>query len=289
MTGGSVGFVGAGLMGAGMASCLLNAGHPVSVLVHNNRAPIAPLLARGADEAADLKALVDRSDVIVTCLPNADIVERLASDILPNMRAGQIWIDTTTSRPATSETLAERVAECAAIFADAPVTGGPQQAMEGALASLVGCEEAAFPQIYALVSLYSKTVQRFGGPGCGHAAKLLNNLVTQGTTLLLADAFQTAQRMGVDQRALYDVMMTGAARSGTLQKAVGPALDGNYDGAAFTIANAAKDLRYARDLLSDVQPERAALAALLAERLAGLERDGHGADFVSTMLKPTDP
>jgi 3-hydroxyisobutyrate dehydrogenase-like beta-hydroxyacid dehydrogenase len=282
----SVGFVGAGLMGAGMAGCLLAKGHSLSLLVHKNRAPVDLLLAKGAIEAKDSVALVLGVEVLVTCLPNADVVQKLADVVLPHMREGQIWIDTTTSRPELSEKLAAQLAKQGAIFADAPVTGGPKQAQQGALASLVGCAEDHFPTIEALVRSYSTTVRRFGGPGRGHAAKLLNNLVTQGTMILLADAFQCAEKMGVDKSALYDVMMTGAARSGTLEKAVQPALQGKYDGAQFTIENAAKDLRYGRDLATSLAPDRAPVAAVLADRLAALVAEGRGANFVSTMLDP---
>ncbi|MGZ2256627.1 NAD(P)-dependent oxidoreductase [Roseobacter sp. A03A-229] len=283
----SIGFIGAGLMGAGMASRLLSAGHLLSLIAHRNRAPIAPLLARGAVEAPDALTLLKSSNVLFTCLPNAEVVAALAEDLVPHMRAGQIWIDTTTSRPGTSEDLARRLAERGAIFADAPVTGGPEQSQKGTLASLVGCAEAHYPAIEALCGTYSVTVRRFGEVGRGHAAKLLNNLVTQGTTVLLADAFQCADLIGVDAQALYDVMMAGAARSGTLQKAVGPTLKGNYNGAQFTIANAEKDLRYARDFIAQTAPARLPLATVLAERLDDLVAQGRGPDFVSTMLDPT--
>lgn len=278
--------IGAGLMGAGMAHRLIAAGHPVTVMAHRNRAPIDSLLSEGAAEAPDTAALLAGCDVLLTCLPNADVVERLADEIVPILRDGQIWIDATTSRPETSVGLAVRVAERNAIFADAPVTGGPPQAMEGTLASLVGCAEAHFSAIEALVRPYSKVVRRFGAPGRGHAAKLLNNLVTQGTMVLLADANQCAAAYGIDARALYDVMMTGAGRSGTLEKAVGPALDGDYNGARFSIANATKDLGYASDLVAAVDPDRAALASILFERLKGLVERGQGDKFVSTMLDP---
>lgn len=274
-------------MGAGMAGCLLAEGHPVALLAHRNRAPLEPLLARGATEGVSASALVSDTDVIVTCLPNADIVSGLADDIASAFRPGQIWIDTTTSRPETSERIAERLAAHGAVFADAPVTGGPPEAEAGTLTSLVGCHDTAFPRIEALVGTYSKTVLRVGDPGRGHAAKLLNNLVSQGTMLLLADAYQCAAKIGVDPTALYGAMMGGAARSGTLQKAVAPALHGDYSGAKFTIANAAKDLGYVRDLLESALPAHAPTAALLAARLAALAEDGRGGDFVSTMLDPT--
>ncbi len=282
----AVGVIGAGLMGAGMASRLLAAGHPVHVVVHRNRAPLDALVQRGAQEAPDGRALLARCDVLLTCVPNAEVVAALAEDLLPAFKAGQIWIDTTTSRPETSVRLAEGLAAHGAIFADAPVTGGPTQARAGALASLVGCAEEHYPAIAALVGTYSQVTRRFGAPGSGHAAKLLNNLVTQGTMILLSDAYQCAGRIGVDSQALFDVMMTGAARSGTLQNAVAPALNGDYAGARFTIANAAKDLRYAAVLLAGAAPARAPLAEALAERLTDLVDAGQGDAFVSSMLKP---
>ena len=282
----SIGFIGAGMMGAGMAGCLLSEGHRVGVLSHQSREPIEILLQRGAVEAFDVIALVNAFDVVITCLPNADIVEELAGIIVPNLRDGQFWIDTTTSRPQTSERIAADVAVQGAIFADAPVTGGPQQAQDGVLASLVGCSEENFPAIERIVGTYSKIVRRFGGPGRGHAAKLLNNLVTQGTMVLLADAFHAADRYGIDPHTLYDIMLSGAARSGTLEKAVGPALGGDYGGSQFSIANASKDLGYAHDLLCEIANNHADIAKSLSARLTAYVGNGHGSEFVSVMLDP---
>lgn len=284
-----IGLIGAGMMGAGMAKRLIGAGHDVRVLAHRNRGSVDALLAMGAREAADAVDLLRDCDVLLTCLPNADVVSDLTVQLVPAFRQDQIWIDTSTSRPETSKRLAEKLTAQGAAFADAPVTGGPPQAREGTLISLVGCAEADFAAVTEIAGTYSRAVRRFGAPGTGHAAKLLNNLVSQGTLVLLADAFQGAARLGVDARTLFDVMQMGAARSGTLEKAVGPALDGDYGGAQFSIANAAKDLRYARDLLTDATPDRTGLAAALTDRLQELVAQGHGDAFVSSMLKPETP
>ncbi len=283
-----VGVVGAGLMGAGMAGCLLRAGHPVVVVAHRNRDPVDRLLKAGAAESPDPGAVLGACDVLLTCVPNADVVGNLADDLAPRFAEGQLWIDVTTSRPEVSRDVAARLAERGAVFADAPVTGGPPQAEEGTLASLVGCDSGEFGRVESLVGAYSKVVRHFGGVGSGHAAKLLNNLVTQGTMLLLADAYQCAAELGVDGRALYDVMMAGAARSGTLEKAVGPSLDGKYDGMRFTVANAVKDLSYAHDLISACGSEGTETAAALAERGRREVERGRGNLFVSELLRPPE-
>ena len=279
-----IGFIGAGLMGSGMAERLLAAGHPVNILAHRSRFNVDRLIGLGALEAASARELAEVSDVLFTCVPNAKVVEEIAENLEPHLKDGHIWIDATTSRPRTSEELSVRLSAMGVTFADAPVTGGPDQASEGTLASLVGCKDKQFPAVRRLVSPYSAVVRRFGRPGSGNAAKLLNNMVTQGTMILLSDAYRCAGRIGVDERALYDVMMAGAARSGTLEKAVGPALDGNFRGSRFSIANAAKDLNYAKDLIADSTQSGEALAAVLADRLRALEEQGLGERYVSEML-----
>ena len=281
-----IGFVGVGLMGSGMASCLLAEGYSVSLLAHKNRAPVDRLIGKGATESPDPATLVQSCDVVFTCLPNAEAIEAFAGQVQEHFRRGQIWIDTSTSRPEVSEHLAARLDASGAIFADAPVTGGPEQAQEGALTSLVGCAEQHFSVVETLGGRYSKLVRRFGEAGRGHAAKLLNNLVSQGTAVLLTDAFQCARKTGVDGQALFDVMMAGAARSGTLEKTVPAALEGRFDGSKFTISNSAKDLRYACDLINSVAPERTPPAAAIAARLSDLETGGRGADYISTLLDP---
>ena len=120
--------------------------------------------------------------------------------------------------------------------------------------------------------------------GAGHAAKLLNNFVTQGTAVLLAEAFAMAGRVGVDRHALLDVMKAGAARSGTLEKMVVPALEGDYDGARFSLANARKDVSYYRDLARANGDAR--LADALVAVLDATVEAGHGARFVSRLLDP---
>lgn len=281
----AIGFVGLGMMGSGMAKCLLDAGHPL--IIPSGHAPdaVENFLARGARVVADLGALAREARVIVTCLPDSPAVAEAGAAMMPHMALGTLWIDATTADPRESRRLAALLAGRGAAFADAPVTGGPPEAAAGRLASLVGCAETEWPRVEAIVGTWSVTVRRFGEVGTGHFAKLLNNLVTQGTTALLAEAYGAAREVGVDWQALFDVMSTGAARSGTLEKAVGPALTGDYDGARFSIRNAVKDLTYAADLLAGMgRPSPIAEAA--RDRMRKAVDMGHGARFVSRLLDP---
>jgi 3-hydroxyisobutyrate dehydrogenase-like beta-hydroxyacid dehydrogenase len=282
----TIGFIGAGMMGEGMIRCLMSAGHEVSVVAHCNRTRIDDLVADGAREAATRSELARNCEVIITCVSGAFAVQDVADDILPVLGRHQLWIDATTSDPEVTRRIAEDAEAAGFVFADAPVTGGPPMAARGELASLVGCRREKFNRVKAIVGAYWCLVQRFGEPGAGHTAKLLNNFVTQSTGMLLVEAFDRARRAGVDWRALYDVMCVGAARSGTLEKMVGPALEGHFDGSQFSIANARKDLDYYRSLSAAMDGRPSGLANAAFEILDAAVGEGHGQDHVSSLLEP---
>ena len=278
-------FVGVGLMGQGMAANLLAAGHDLTVVVHRNRAPVEALLGNGAHEAADLAALARDAEVIFFCLSNSEVVEQVVEGLRPHLRAGQTIVDTSTADPVSTVALAAALTERGIDLVDAPVTGGPPQAAAGQLATLVGAAPEAFERTRPLLECYSKSVTYFGPPGAGHQAKLLNNFVTQGTVVLIARAYGLARALDIDWAALYRIMSGGAARSGTLEKMVAPALEGDFRGQAFSLENAAKDLRYFARLAEKAgRPEP--LAGMAQEVLSAALQAGFGERYVSELLDP---
>lgn len=281
-----IGFVGAGLMGRGMAAHLLAAGHPLTVYVHRSRNGIDALLHRGAAETDDLAELARSSEVIVMCVSNADSVRSVIDGLLPGLRAGSLLLDATTSNPMVTRQVAATLADRGIRYADVPVTGSPRHAEEGTLGSLVGCPPQDFEAVRRIVACYSSVVQRVGDVGAGHTAKLLNNFVTQGTSALLAEAYRRARDFGIDWQALYSLMEAGAARSGTLEKMVKPALAGDYDGSRFSLRNALKDYGYYCEL-TDASPRGPSrLAHEVRDVFARAVEAGLGDRYVSALLDP---
>lgn len=281
-----IGFVGVGLMGEGMAHCALARGHPLTVLAHNKREAVERLLAKGANEARDPAALCEAADVIVLCVSNAEVVQDVAGALEPHLREGQLLIDTSTSQPAVTRAIADAFAAKRVAVTDAPVTGGPPQAAEGALATLLGAEADDLARASRIVEAWSKTVRHFGGVGTGHAAKLINNFVTQGTTALLAEAYTRARRAGLDWEALHAVQATGAANSGTFQKVVTPALEGDFEASRFSIANAHKDLRYYAEFTATMDGAQSPLAVAVRDAVAAFDTAGYGENHTTRMLEP---
>src|SRR5215212_681512 len=160
-----IGFIGVGLMGQGMVTRLLKAGHQVRVMAHRNRAPIEAVKARGASEAADIAELARGAGAVILCVNDAETVARLVNGLKPHLGAGQIVIDTTTSDPRVSEEIAKDLARQKVGFADAPMTGGPEQVAAGEGGALVGADAATFASIEPLLgSTNSGALKKMVGP-----------------------------------------------------------------------------------------------------------------------------
>jgi 3-hydroxyisobutyrate dehydrogenase-like beta-hydroxyacid dehydrogenase len=247
-----IGLVGAGLMGFGIGVRLIAAGFPLTVVAHRNRAPVEALVAKGAAEAADVESLAARCDIVILCLSNSAAVEQVVGRITPHLAAGAIIIDTGTSDPNSTRRLAAGLAARGVAFADAPMTGGPEQAEKGEVGVLLGADPATERAILPVLNAFAARVAHFGPPGAGHAAKLVSNYLVTGMIALVADAFRAADESGVDRAKLYGVMTLGSGNSGVLRKMAGPAIEhGDYDGYRFALANAAKDLGYYRKMAGD--------------------------------------
>ncbi len=279
-----IGLIGAGMMGHGMGANLLKHGHDLSVIAHRNRAPVEDLVSKGAREVKDLAGIAE-ADMILLCLTTSKVVEDTIRQLGPHLRPGQIILDAGTSSPHETVRLAHGLVEMGVAYADIPLTGGPKQAEQGALGVLCGASEETFARIRPLLACFATTIRHFGPPGSGHTAKLISNYLVTGMVALVAEGFGAARKAQIDWRDLYEVMLNGSGNSGVLRKIVGPALEGDFDGYRFSIANAAKDIGYyveVAEKLGCMGPLTQAVADVFAKAV----ETGHGGRNVSHLLDP---
>ena len=280
-----IGLIGAGLMGHGMAVNLLKHGHGVTVIAHRNRDPVVDLVARGATEAKDLGQMAQDASIILLCLPESRAVEDTINRLRPNLRPRHILIDTGTSNPDTTRRLARELAHMGVGYADAPLTGGPEQAAAGELGVLCGADAKTFAAIMPILKCFATTVRHAGPAGSGHVAKLVSNYLVTGMIALVAQAFGAARKAQIDWRDLYEAMLNGSGNSGVLRKMVAPALEGDFDGYRFSIANAAKDIGYYADMAEKLGCG-SPLTAAVTEVFVNAMEAGHGGRNVSHLLDP---
>ena len=280
-----IGFIGVGQMGEGMCHRLLAAGYPLTVLAHRNRSRIEPLLAAGAREAPSASALAGMSGIIILCVSNAVAVEQAVDAMRPALTRGKIVIDTTTSEPSLTRRLSQDLAAHGVVFCDAPLAGGVAQAAAGELGILLGGPDEVLPKIEPVLRSFAKRIEHFGPAGAGHVAKLVNNYLVCGMIALIADTFNTAREMGVDWERLFSVMQQGSNNSPALQRIVGSAIQGDFDGYRFSLANAHKDMAYYLKLGDGISGPSELAAAVMEDYEDALGR-GLGDLMVSRLIDP---
>ena len=242
-----IGFIGAGLMGHGMAKNLVEKGFPLTVLAHRNRVPIDDLVKRGAREAKDVAQLVKSSELIFLCVTGSAQVEDLVyrkAGISESVVDGQIVVDTSTSQPGSTLKIAADLKSKGVRFADAPLTRTPVEAEQGRLNTMVGADQATFREIEPALKSFCENIFHVGDVGAGHKIKLINNCAAIGQMALIAEALTACAKLGVDPRKYFSLVSSGAANSGIFQMMAGKAVEGDFSGMKFGLANALKDVRY---------------------------------------------
>ncbi|OSQ43381.1 NAD(P)-dependent oxidoreductase [Marivita geojedonensis] len=252
MTSERIGFVGVGLMGHGMAKNLLNAGYPLAVISHKNRAPVEDLVERGATEVQTLTELASESSIIHICAPGSPQVEAIVQGLLQSLIKGTIVVDCSTSDPTSTVALARSVESVGGYMADAPLGGTPVQAEAGELSAMVGAESAVFERLKPVLSAWAKSFVHLGPSGAGHKMKLLNNFLSLGYAALYSEALALSNKVGLTTGQFDSVIRGSRMDCGFYQTFMGYALEGNREAHKFTLTNAFKDMRYLEAMADEV-------------------------------------
>ncbi len=238
----SISLIGLGLMGRPMARTLARAGLPVRGW---NRSPLAPQLTEGID-LCDSMTEAAAADLCLLMLADSAAVDAVLAAIEPLLRPGQLVLDMGSSDPARSRDHAARLAAAGVGWVDAPVSGGPEGAATGGLAIMAGgADEDVARAMPALAALGRAT--HVGGPGAGHTAKVVNQLIVGLTIEAVAEAIALAEASGVAPRTLQAALAGGFADSKVLQLHGARMAERRYEPGA-RVATQLKDLRLAQAL-----------------------------------------
>lgn len=245
----TIGFIGLGMMGRGMARHVLAKGYSAGLLVRSEDAAArcADLLAAGARSLATSAEVAAMADVLIICVTGSPEVEEVVSGqhgILEGLKPGCVVVDCSTSQPDSTRQVAAAIAAKGALFLDAALTGTPKHAEEGQLNLLVGGDKAVLERVRPVFESFAKNIFYCGAVGAGHTTKLLHQFVVLGNAAILAEAFSCASKTGVDLAVLCDVIDSGGANSTAFQRLRPYVLEGNDQMFRFSIGNAHKDMRY---------------------------------------------
>ncbi len=281
----TIGFIGLGLMGHGMAKNIVEKGYPLTVIAHRNRAPIEDLVTRGATEAASLPDLARRSSIIFMCLTGAPEAAAAVAAMKADLAPGTVIVDCSTGEPTVTLRLAAEMAAQGVAYADAPLSRTPKEAWEGTLDCMVGADPAIFARIEPVIATWAGRTVHIGQVGDGHKMKLLNNFLSLGYAALYAEALALSRKVGIPVDRFDKVIRGGRMDCGFYQTFMGYALEGNREAHKFTLANAYKDLRYLETMANAASMATPVASAAKNSFATAINAGGDGAaDYVPHLV-----
>lgn len=241
-----LGFLGLGIMGTPMCRNLLKAGFELTVF-DVDPAKVAALVKEGATAAATPKQMAEQVDIVVACLPNADVVDRVVSGndgLIEGCRAGQIFVDMTTNYPEASIAVEKKLAAKGVQMLDAPVSGGNVGAEQGTLSIMCGGPKDAYERCLPVFRAMGQRITLMGEQvGAGGYAKLVNQIMVSIHLASVAEAFVFAKKAGLDLEKLVPALEAGWANSMVLNVKAPKILDNDYSPVG-TVRVQHKDLSY---------------------------------------------
>jgi 2-hydroxy-3-oxopropionate reductase len=280
-----IGFIGLGIMGKPMSKNLIKAGYQLIVSDFNKNA-VSELEQLGAEVAVTPKEIAEKSDIVITMLPNSPNVKQVAlgeNGLIEGAHEGLVYIDMSSIAPAASQEVYKVLIEKGVDMLDAPVSGGEPKAIDGTISVMVGGKEEVFNKVKPVLEAMAGSVVRVGEIGAGNVTKLANQVIVALNIAAVSEAFVLSQKAGVNPEAVFEAIRGGLAGSTVLEAKAPMMLDRNFN-PGFRINLHIKDLTNAMEAGHEVGAPLPLTAAVL-EMMYGLKVDGHEFDDHSSLLK----
>jgi 3-hydroxyisobutyrate dehydrogenase len=227
----SIGVIGLGAMGKGMASSLRRAGHHVGVC--DVRFDAAEAFAKEGGTAHKTPAdMAKHVDIIVSVVVNADQTEQVLfgeNGAAAHMKSGNLFIMCSTVDPNWSVALEKRLNDMGLLYLDAPISGGAAKAASGQMTMMTSGQAAAYAKAGNALESMAANVYKLGDrAGYGSKVKIINQLLAGVHIAAAAEAMALGLREGVAADALYEVITNSAGNSWMFENRMAHVLKGDY-------------------------------------------------------------
>lgn len=225
-----IGFVGLGIMGKPMAKNLLKAGYQL-VVYDLVSAAVKEVAAAGAAPASSAKEVAQKTDVVITMLPNSPHVKAAVlgpNGVLEGAKPGMIIVDMSSIAPLAAKEVAAQAADKGVEMLDAPVSGGEPKAIDGTLSIMVGGKKEIFEKCQGILSKMGASVVLCGEIGAGNTTKLANQIIVALNIAAMSEALVLGAKAGVNPEIIYQAIRGGLAGSTVLDAKAPMVLSGNF-------------------------------------------------------------
>ncbi len=277
-SGETVTVLGAGALGAAMATRLGQTGHEVRLW---NRSPArahsAAARSAGVVAVDDLGQAVAGAAVVITVLRDGDAVADVMGEAIGQMGEGAVWVQASTVGPEKAGLLAALARQHGVACLDAPVSGSTTPARQGTLVWLVAGDDETLSRARPVLDALASSVLHVGTGVEGSALKLVINAWMTAATVAMSDVLAMCDTLGLEHGTFTRALEAGPlAMPYALQKA--QLMDERSFEPGFAVSLALKDV--------DLAGAAAGLSPLLQvvrDRLERTAEAGHGGDDLAAV------
>ena len=249
----TIAFIGLGHMGLPMATNLIKAGHRTKGYDVSSQA-VDAFIKQGGFVGKDIPSTINEADIIITMLPEGKNVKAAyegPQGIFNHIKPDTLVAECSTIDMETARHIHELANNKGISLIDAPVSGGVSAAEAATLTFMVGGQEKDFQALRPYLETMGSKFIYCGEAGLGQAAKICNNLILGISMIGVCEAFNLAERLGLEGKTFFEVTSQSSAQCWSITTYCpipGPVphspANHNY-AAGFTAAMMRKDLKLA--------------------------------------------
>ena len=251
----TIGMIGIGDMGSGIAQNLLNAGFNVRGfdLSPDRMAAFAQMGGTSCGSAAEVG---DGADLVFLMVMNGDQARAATlgeNGLSQTLASGAILVLTATINPREARDLDEDWEHTGWRLIASPVSGGRPGAEGGTRTLMAATTDDTFDDAGPALQAIAGNIHRVGADfGDGQTVKACLQSLIGSIFTGAFEATALAAKAGVPGQVLYDVFSTSAAGCGITKAAIGTVIDRTFEGTGSHINTMHKDLTIALDLAQEL-------------------------------------
>ena len=235
-----VGFIGLGNVGGKLSGSLMR--NEIDLAVHDlNQDLVNDFVSRGAEQTDGPASMMRDCDLVITCLPSPAASAAVMDEMLPEVKAGKIWMEMSTTGEAEVKRLGAMVMERGGAAVDCPVSGGCHRAATGNISILAGCDRKTFEEIAPFLKTMGRRILHTGELGSASILKVLTNYLATANLVTCCEALVTAKAAGMDLNTTYEAMKISSGTSFVHETESQVILNGSRD-ISFTMDLVKKDV-----------------------------------------------
>jgi len=238
-----IGIIGTGMLGEAVGLHLLDSGYSVSVY-NRTKSKTKNLEEKGADVAELPSVVAESSDLIITCVKDADAVKQVLfgqGGVVSGKHDDMTVADMSTINPNAAKEISKKLHDEGIKSIEIPVMGGPNVAIDGKLVLMASGDKESFERFSKVFNTIANKRFFLGESGSAHSIKLAMNLQISLLALSLSEGIMLTKKAGFDPEIFLEILNSTYFSTGMSQNKAFKMIKDEYQ-PTFTLKNMKKDL-----------------------------------------------